>query len=145
MKRYLCTLLLLVSAPSFAAVVTPVVIDSVSINYTINTITITGQGFCADLKAPTVTFNGRKLRLVTTVCSRTSAVANLPAQQLGSYSLTVTNGSEGAATFDVTYGAVGLQGPQGSMGLTGATGATGPQGLQGQTGAAGKARVVAWV
>jgi hypothetical protein len=32
MKRYLCTLLLLVSAPPFAAVVTPVVIDSVSIN-----------------------------------------------------------------------------------------------------------------
>jgi len=74
---------------------------------------------------------------VTTVCSRTSVVANLAAQEQGSYRLTVTNGSEGSATFDVTYGTVGLQGPQGPIGLTGATGAMGPQGPCGPAGANG--------
>jgi len=74
---------------------------------------------------------------VTTVCSRTSVVANLAAQEQGSYSLTVTNGSEGTATFDVTYGTVGLQRPQGPNGLTGGTGATGAMGPQGPGGPAG--------
>src|SRR5208282_5927204 len=137
MKRYLCVVLFsLISALSFG-VVTPVTIDSASISYTANTITVTGQGFCADSKLPTVVFNLTQLKLVTTVCSNTSVVANLPAQAQGSYKLTVTNGSTGSSTFDVTYGAVG---PQGPMGLTGATGPTGPQGSagpQGQTGAQG--------
>src|SRR5208282_697544 len=145
MKPYLCVVLFsLISALSFGRVLppsvplkVPVIIDSASINYTANTITVTGQGFCADSELPTVVFNLTQLKLVTTVCSNTSVVANLPAQAQGSYKLTVTNGSTGSSTFDVTYGAVG---PQGPMGLTGATGPTGPQGSagpQGQTGAQG--------
>jgi collagen triple helix repeat protein len=147
MKRSLAVWLLsLVSVLSFAgelvpvAVLVPASIDSASINYTANTITVSGQGFCADSKLPTVAFNLTKLTLVTVVCSPTSVVANLPVQAQGSYKLTVTNGSGESATLDVTYGAVGPQGPAGPMGMTGATGATGPQGPagpQGQTGAQG--------
>lgn len=142
MKLQLCTLLLLVSATSFALVTTPVVIDSASINYTSNTITITGQGFCADRKVPTIAFNGTKLTLVTTICSNTSVVANLPAQAQGTYSLVVTIGSGGSATFDVTYGAVGPQGPIGLTGATGAQGAAGPQGVPGPQGIPGASSTV---
>ena len=111
MKRYLFALLLLV--PSLSLALTPVTIKSASINYTAHTITVTGLGFCASGALPTVTFNGGKLKLVTTICSNTSAVANLPAPAPGSYSLTVSNGSGGSSTFDATYGAVGPQGPIG--------------------------------
>ena len=44
MKRYLCVLLLLVSSLSFA--LTPVTIDSASINYTAHTLSVVGSGFC---------------------------------------------------------------------------------------------------
>ncbi len=137
MKRYLCVVLFsLISALSFG-VVLPVTIDSASINYTANTITVTGQGFCANSKLPTVIFNLTQLKLVTTVCSNTSVVANLPAQAQGSYKLTVTNGSAGSTTFEVTYGAVGPQGPIGLTGASGATGAAGPTGATGQQGLTG--------
>ncbi len=141
MKLYLGILLLLISAPSFAVVV-PVTIDNASINYTAHTITVSGLGFCASGVLPSVAFNGVKLKLVTTVCANT-VVANLSAQVAASYNLTVTNGSGGASTFAVTYGAVGPQGPigltgaTGAKGATGATGAQGPIGLTGATGAKG--------
>ena len=97
MKRYLYVVLFsLISALSFGTVL-PVTIDSASINYKTNTITVTGQGFCADSKLPIVVFNLTQLKLVTTVCSNTSVEANLPAQAQGSYKLTVTNGSTGSA------------------------------------------------
>ena len=144
-KRYLCTLLVLVSTLSFAA--TPVTVNSASISYTANTITVTGQGFCAGGTLPSVVFAKVALTVTTSPCADTSVVATLPVQAQGSYSLTVTNGSGGSAAFDVTYGAVGPQGPQGftgatgatrAKGATGATGATGPQGPKGTTGATGE-------
>ena len=135
MKSCLFALLLLV--PSLCFALTPVTIHSASINYTAHTITVTGQGFCASSTLPAVLFNGAKLNLVTTVCSNTSVVADLPVQAAGSYSLTVTNGSGGSSTFDATYGAVGPQGPIGLTGATGAKGATGATGAVGATGAKG--------
>jgi len=84
MKRYLYVVLFsLISALSFGTVL-PVTIDSASINYKTNTITVTGQGFCADSKLPIVVFNLTQLKLVTTVCS--NGVANA-----GYYVLTTTN------------------------------------------------------
>jgi Collagen triple helix repeat (20 copies) len=145
MKRYSCVLLLLVSSLSFA--LTPVAINSASINYTTHTITVVGSGFCTGA-VPAVTFNTTRLK-VTSACSSSLVVASLPVQAAGSYRLIITNTSAGSATFYVTYGAVGPQGPQGLTGATGATGATGtrgatgaigpqgPIGLTGATGAAG--------
>jgi collagen type VII alpha len=137
MKRYFGILLVLVSSLSSALIVVPVTIDGASVNYTAHTITVSGLGFCAAGALPTVAFNGTKLKLVTTVCSNTSVVADLPAPAAGSYSLSVTNGTGGSSTFDVAYGAVGPQGPIGLTGATGAKGATGATGPQGVTGAAG--------
>ncbi len=139
MKRYLCTLLLLVPALSFA--VTPVTIYSASINYTAHTVTVVGSGFCTGA-LPAVTFNTTRLK-VTSTCSLSVVMASLPVQAAGSYRLMIANTSGASATFYVTYGAVGPQGPQGFTGATGATGATGSQGpvglkgAQGATGAAG--------
>src|SRR5579864_9228209 len=133
MKRYLCTLLLLVPAPSFA--VTPVAINSASINYTTHTVTVAGSGFCTGA-LPAVTFNTTRSK-VTSACSSSVVVASLPVQAAGSYRLIIANSGGASATFYVTYGAVGPQGPQGLTGATGATGATGPQGPIGLTGATG--------
>jgi hypothetical protein len=133
MKRYLCVLLLLVSSMSFA--LTPVTINSASINYTTHTVTVFGSGFCTGA-VPAVTFNTTRLK-VTSACSPSVVVASLPVQAAGSYRLIITNTSGGSATFYVTYGAVGPQGPQGFTGATGATGATGTQGATGAIGPQG--------
>ena len=133
MKRYLCTLLLFVSSLSFA--LTPVTINSASINYTTHTITVAGSGFCTGA-VPAVTFNTTRLK-VTSACSSSVVVASLPVQAAGSYRLIITNTSGGSFTFYVTYGAVGPQGPQGFTGATGATGATGSQGATGAIGPQG--------
>src|ERR1700723_202011 len=133
MKRYLCVLLLLVSSMSFA--LTPVTINSASINYTTHTVTVVGSGFCTGA-VPAVTFNTTRLK-VTSACSPSVVVASLPVQAAGSYRLIITNTSGGSATFYVTYCAVGPQGPQGLTGATGATGATGSQGPIGLAGAVG--------
>ncbi len=139
MNRYFCVLLLLISSLSFA--LTPVTIDSASINYTTHMVTVVGSGFCTGA-LPAVTFNTTRLK-VTSACSSSVVVASLPVQAAGSYRLIIANSGGGSATFYVTYGAVGPQGPQGSTGATGATGtkgatgAIGPQGLPGTTGAQG--------
>ena len=109
MKRYLCTLLLFVSSLSFA--LTPVTINSASINYTTHTVTVAGSGFCTGA-VPAVIFNTTRLK-VTSACSSSVVVASLPVQAAGSYRLIITNTSGGSFTFYVTYGAVGPQGPQG--------------------------------
>jgi len=133
MKRYLCVVWFsLISALSTAGLVVPVTIDSASINYTANTITVFGQGFCATT-LPSVVFNTTKLKVVS-ACSSTEIIASLPVQTAGSYRLLITNSSNVSATFEVTYGAVG---PQGPIGLTGATGAAGPKGATGATGVQG--------
>src|ERR1700731_382637 len=133
MKRYLCTLLLLVPALSFA--LTPVTIYSASINYTAHTVTVVGSGFCTGA-LPAVTFNTTRLK-VTSTCSLSVVMASLPVQAAGSYRLIIANTSGASATFYLTYGAVGPQGPQGFTGATGATGATGTQGATGAIGPQG--------
>ena len=130
MKRYLFALLLLVPSLSFA--LTPVTINSASINYTTHTVTAVGTGFCTGA-LPAVTFNTTRLN-VTSACSSSVVVASLPVQAAGSYRLIIANSGGASATFYVTYGAVGPQGPQG---LTGATGATGAKGATGATGPQG--------
>src|ERR1700733_6618990 len=135
MNRYLCVLLLLISSLSFA--LTPVTIDSASINYTTHLVTIVGSGFCTGAP-PAVTFNTTRLK-VTSACSPSVVVASLPVQAAGSYRLIIANSGGGSATSYVTYGAVGPQGPQGFTGATGATGAIGPRGPIGLTGATGPA------
>jgi hypothetical protein len=78
----LCSLLVLVSA-GFAEPV-PVTINSASINYTANTITVTGAGFCADWHPLRVIFGKTALTVVTSSC--TSVVAHLPVAPQGTYS-----------------------------------------------------------
>jgi len=133
MKRYLCVLLLLVSSLSFA--LTPVTIDSASINYTAHTLSVVGSGFCTGA-LPAVTFNTTRLK-VTSACSSSAVVASLPMQAAGSYRLIIANSGGASATFYVTYGAVGPQGATGPIGPKGATGLTGATGLQGVKGATG--------
>src|SRR5580704_115143 len=133
MKRYLCVLPLLVSSLSFA--LTPVTIDSASINYTTHTLSVVGSGFCTGA-LPAVTFNTTRLK-VTSACSSSVVVASLPVQAAGSYRLIIANSGGASATFYVTYGAVGPQGATGLTGTTGAQGIAGPQGLTGPAGAIG--------
>ena len=133
MKRYLCLLLLLVSSSSLA--LTPVTIDSASINYTTHMLSVVGSGFCTGA-LPAVTFNTTRLK-VTSTCSSSVVVASLPVQAAGSYRLIVANSGGASATFAVTYGAVGPQGATGPIGPKGATGLTGATGLQGVKGATG--------
>jgi hypothetical protein len=133
MKRYLCLSLLLVSSLSFA--LTPVTIDSASINYTTHTLSVVGSGFCTGT-LPAVTFNTTRLT-VTSACSSSVVVASLPVQAAGSYRLIVANSGGASTTFAVTYGAVGPQGATGPVGPKGATGLTGATGLQGVKGATG--------
>jgi collagen type I alpha len=136
MKRYLGVLLLLGSSLSLA--LTPVTIDSASINYTTHTLSVVGSGFCTGA-LPAVTFNTTRLK-VTSACSSSVVVASLPVQAAGSYRLIIVNSGGASATFYVTYGAVGPQGatgPVGPKGATGLTGATGPQGAKGATGLTG--------
>jgi hypothetical protein len=133
MKRYVFALLLLVSSLSFA--LTPVTINSASINYTAHTVTVDGLGFCTGA-LPAVTFNTTRLK-VTSACSSSVVVASLPVQAAGSYRLIIANSGGASATFYVTYGAVGPQGPTGPVGPKGATGLTGATGLQGVKGATG--------
>jgi hypothetical protein len=133
MKRYLGVLLLLVSSLSFA--LTPVTINSASINYTTHTLSVAGSGFCTGA-LPAVTFNTTRLK-VTSACSTSVVVASLPVQAAGSYRLIIVNSGGASATFYVTYGAVGPQGATGPVGPKGATGLTGATGLQGAKGATG--------
>ena len=140
MKRCLCVQLLLWSALSLAQVSLPFgqpVIDSASVNYTTNTITIVGRGFCARDRSPVIFFGETRLELGSTADLCTSLVASLPAQAPGSYRLWVVADRTRSAEFVVTYGVGGPQGPMGLTGAPGATGATGPQGPQGQPGATG--------
>ena len=139
MKRFVNILLSLVSVMSFAAVtpvapIVPVTVASATINYTAHTLTVIGTGFCVPDASLSAVFD--TTRLIPSVCSANEIVATLPVFAAGSYKLTITSRG-GAATLDVTYGAVGPQGPVGPEGPKGATGATGPQGSVGNTGATG--------
>lgn len=129
-------------APLLATAASVPVVQSGTINYLTNAITLKGTNFQPGKAAPTVLFNGSGLTL--TSFSSTQIVATLPSGLTpGTFDLTVTNSAGNSVVFDMTYGAIGPQGPAGpagptgSQGLAGATGATGPQGPRGLTGAPG--------
>ena len=133
------------AAPSVSFTVT---IESASIDYSTNEITLRGAGFDPAGRAPAVSFNGTKLTLVSFAGG--TLIAKLPAgTSAATYELVVTNSLGVSASFDVTYGAAGPQGPagapgvqgpagtQGAVGPPGAAGSAGPAGVAGATGAAG--------
>lgn len=143
MRSIALTTLLLLTPLSAVAATTPAV-NSATINYTTNQVTISGSEFKPAKKAPTVQFNGAAL----TVDSSTNSqiVATLPSgTTAGTFSLKVTNSKDESEEFDLTYGAggaqgpAGPQGPAGAQGPTGPAGSTGPQGAKGATGAQGPA------
>ncbi len=136
--RATAALFLLILAPLFAVAATPVV-NSGTINYSTNQITLIGSGFQPAKAKPTVSFNGAASTVGT--FSNTQIVATLPTGLTpGTFTLVITNSQGNSVTFDMTYGAIGLQGPAGptgAQGPTGPAGATGPQGPRGITGAPG--------
>jgi hypothetical protein len=147
--RATTALFLFLLTPPFALAATPVV-NSGTINYSTNQITLIGSGFEPAKAKPTVAFNGSALAVAT--FSNTQVTATLPTGLTpGTFDLTVTNSQGNSVTFDMTYGATGpqglagpagptgAQGPAGLAGATGATGATGPRGLTGAPGAPGPA------
>ena len=124
--------LLFASLPAIAAAATPV-INSGTINYSTNAVTITGSGFEPAKTAPTLKFNGNAIAVSS--FSNTQIVAKLPAGiPAGTFNLSITTSSGDCVQFDMTYGAVG---PQGPVGPAGPVGAVGPRGLTGATGPKG--------
>ena len=118
----------------------PLVI-SATVDYTHNTLTISGQNFGA---SPTVTLDA--LAFGTQSSSGSQIVANFPSGKApvsftpGTYSLTVTFKNQLPTIFGVDIGANGAVGPAGPAGATGAAGvagATGPAGPQGIVGPMG--------
>lgn len=138
MRRIIFTLLLLLTPLSVVATTatSPLVVNSGTINYNTNRVTLGGSGFKPATTAPTVQFNGAALTVDS--FSNTQIVATLPAATpAGTFSLLVKNSQGSASTFDLNYGANGPQGPAGPAGPRGATGATGQAGFTGATGPQG--------
>jgi microcystin-dependent protein len=146
----LITLLGVISSPVQAAGL-PLVI-SATVDYTHNTLTITGQNFGS---GPAVTLDNLSFTTVSAASNQIQIVANFPSGQPassftpGTYFLTVAFKNQLPTIFEVAIGASGSQGPAGIQGpagpqgvagpagATGATGAMGPPGPMGATGAAG--------
>jgi hypothetical protein len=145
MRRIVAAALLLF-APLLAVAAVPVV-QSGTINYVTNQITLTGSAFQPAKAKPTVLFDGTALTVTSS--SNTQIIATLPTGVApGTFDLTVTNSGGNSVIFDMSYGASGPQGPsgvagptgaQGPAGLTGPAGPTGPRGLTGAPGAPGPA------
>lgn len=133
-------LALALSAPClFGATASVPVVNSGTINYNTNQITLTGSGFEPTTAAPTVEFNGAALSLVS--ASNIQIVAKLPSSvPPGTFNITVTTKSGKSAVFDMTYGATGPQGPSGPQGPQGVAGPTGPTGPEGPAGPAAPAK-----
>jgi hypothetical protein len=143
MRGILFTLLLMVVPTSGFSGTTAAdpVVQSGTINYAANKVTLTGTGFEPEKTAPTVEFDGTKLKVDS--ASNTKLVVTLPtAINAGTFSLVVGNSDGKSTTFDLTYGASGPQGAQGLEGPRGPVGPLGPQGPAGPAPAA-KAFVVA--
>jgi Collagen triple helix repeat (20 copies)/IPT/TIG domain len=132
------------ACPLFASAATTAnvpVVNSVTVNYSSNVVTVNGSGFLPATTAPTVSFNTTKLTLVSD--TNTKIVAYLPGGiAAGTFNLTVTNSETNTFTFDVTYGAAGPEGPAGSNGAQGAQGPPGPAGTAGPTGPQGPSGVL---
>jgi hypothetical protein len=111
----------------------PVVI-SATVNYSQNTLTITGQNFGG---SPTVTLDS--MTFPTMSSSSSQIVADFPNSippskfTPGTYFLTIAFNNQLPTIFTVDIGANGSQGPQGAQGPAG------PQGQQGSPGPAGAA------
>jgi IPT/TIG domain len=131
----------LLLTPLFGAAATatiPPVVNSVTVSYTSNEITVDGSGFLPATTAPTLLFNNTKLVLVSD--SNTKIVAHLPSSiAAGTYNLTVTNSAANKFVFDMAFGAVGPAGPMGPEGPKGAQGSEGPAGPTGPQGPKGPA------
>jgi Collagen triple helix repeat (20 copies)/IPT/TIG domain len=146
MRKTACAVLVLL-APLFASAATTAhvpVVNSVTVSYSSNVVTVNGSGFLLATTAPTVLFNTKKLALVSD--TNTKIVAYLPGGIMaGTFNLAVTNSENNTFTFDVTYGAVGPEGPAGPngvQGVQGAQGLPGPAGPAGPTGAQGPSGVL---
>src|SRR5437762_3089789 len=133
-------LTLAVSTPAQATTPAPFVI-SATVDYTHNTLTITGQNFGS---SPTITVDS--LTFPTSSSSSSQIVGNFPSGVApssftpGTYFLTLrfTNQLPAAFTVDIgANGAPGAPGPRGPAGAQGATGATGPAGPAGPQGPVG--------
>jgi hypothetical protein len=121
----------------------PLVI-SVTVDYTHNTLTISGQNFGSN---PAVTLDS--LAFPTQSSASSQIVANFPSGRVpssflpGTYFLTVQFKNQLPTIFAVDIGASGAQGPagaagaQGSPGVAGAPGPAGPAGPQGLSGPMG--------
>jgi hypothetical protein len=129
------TLFGVASSPGRAAGL-PLII-SATVDYTHNTLTISGQNFGS---YPNVTLDGLSFPTQGNPSSTTQVVANFPSGKApssftpGTYFLTVTFKNQLPTVFAVDIGA---NGPTGATGATGATGPTGPTGATGATGPAG--------
>ena len=130
-----------VFSPRTQAAGLPLVI-SATVDYTHNTLTISGQNFGA---SPTVTLDALTFP-AQSPSSSTQIVANFPSGKApasftpGTYILTVTFKNQLPTIFGVDIGAngaVGPAGPAGAPGAPGVTGATGPAGPAGPQGIVG--------
>jgi Collagen triple helix repeat (20 copies) len=119
------------------------VVNSATVDYTSNTLTIKGTGFGSN---PVETLG--IVALKTQSSTSTQIVASFPPNALpssfipGSYFLTISFSNVLPTIFDVAMGAIGPQGPIGPSGQPGAPGPPGlfgPQGPQGPTGPQGPA------
>jgi hypothetical protein len=142
MRRILLAVLPLFAPLLAVAASTVPIVQSGTINYLTNVITLSGSNFEPGKTGPAVLFNGAALTV--TSFSNTQVVATLPSGLApGTFDLTLTNSSGNSVVFDMNYGAIGPQGPAGPPGPTGSQGpigplgATGPQGPRGITGAPG--------
>ena len=115
-------------------------IISATVNYSQNTLTITGQNFGS---SPTVTLDSMTFPTMSSASNQ--IVADFPNStppssfKPGTYFLTVAFKNQLPTVFAVDIGANGPQGAPGPTGPTGATGAQGPQGSAGPMGAPGPA------
>ena len=114
------------------------VVNSATVDYTSNTLTIKGTGFGSNAVATLGI-----VALKTQSSSSTQIVASFPPTAPpagfipGSYFLTITFSNVLPAIFDVAMGAIGPQGPIGPPGQQGPSGAAGMPGAPGLQGPAG--------
>jgi hypothetical protein len=137
--RKTMSLVLVLLTPLFVSATTTTtvpVVNSVTVSYSSNEVTVNGSGFLPTNAAPAVLFNNTSLALVS--ATDATIVAYLPSGvTAGTFNLTVTNSENKKFTFDVTYGATGPAGPAGPNGAPGAPGAQGPPGPSGPAGPTG--------
>src|SRR3984885_15586401 len=137
--RKTMSLVLVLLTPLFVSATTTTsvpVVNSVTVSYSSNEVTVNGSGFLPTNAAPSVLLNNTSLALVS--ATDATIVAYLPSGvTAGTFNLTVTNSENKKFRFEVTYGATGPQGPAGANGAPGVPGAQGPAGPSGPAGPTG--------